>query len=218
MDLGLRQRAPHRGAPRPHHPPCLYPGDERRELGSGIGGISDNGGMEGCRQCSSGGQRSSCASAAAGNPAVRVPALRRPSRAARFRAGAAEFRGRAAEVFGNTGFRRAPDAGRLRPRPAPARCGRRGRACAARASGPCAAHARYRSGARASAEQVVTEEGRPRRDPPQNRQTASIGKKPAPPQPDAKTTATNPYSIDDPKSDRLLTFKLDQLSGAGQWI
>ena len=44
--------------------------------------------MEGCRQCSSGGQRSSCASAAAGNPAVRIPALRRPSRAARFRAAA----------------------------------------------------------------------------------------------------------------------------------
>ena len=32
MDLGLRQRAPHRRAPRPHHPPCPHPGDERREL------------------------------------------------------------------------------------------------------------------------------------------------------------------------------------------
>ena len=32
MDLGLRQRAPHRRAARPHHPPCPYPGDERREL------------------------------------------------------------------------------------------------------------------------------------------------------------------------------------------
>ena len=32
MDDGLRQRAPHRRAARPHHPPCPYPGDERREL------------------------------------------------------------------------------------------------------------------------------------------------------------------------------------------
>ena len=32
MDNGLRQRAPHRRAARPHHPPCPYPGDERREL------------------------------------------------------------------------------------------------------------------------------------------------------------------------------------------
>ena len=32
MDLRLRQRAPHRRPARPHHPPCSYPGDERREL------------------------------------------------------------------------------------------------------------------------------------------------------------------------------------------
>ena len=32
MDDGVRQRAPHRRAARPHHPPCPYPGDERREL------------------------------------------------------------------------------------------------------------------------------------------------------------------------------------------
>ena len=32
MDHGLRQRAPHRRAARPHHSPCPYPGDERREL------------------------------------------------------------------------------------------------------------------------------------------------------------------------------------------
>ena len=32
MNLGLRQQAPHRRAPRPHHPPCPYPGDERRQL------------------------------------------------------------------------------------------------------------------------------------------------------------------------------------------
>ena len=32
MDNGLRQRAPHRRAARPHHPPCPYPGDERRQL------------------------------------------------------------------------------------------------------------------------------------------------------------------------------------------
>ena len=32
MDLGVRQRAPHRRAARPHHPPCPYPGDEWREL------------------------------------------------------------------------------------------------------------------------------------------------------------------------------------------
>ena len=32
MDRGLRHRAPHRRTPRPPHPPCEYPGDERREL------------------------------------------------------------------------------------------------------------------------------------------------------------------------------------------
>ena len=32
MDDGVRQRAPHRRAARPHHSPCPYPGDERREL------------------------------------------------------------------------------------------------------------------------------------------------------------------------------------------
>ena len=32
MDDGVRQRAPHRRAARPHHPPRSYPGDERREL------------------------------------------------------------------------------------------------------------------------------------------------------------------------------------------
>ena len=32
MDYGLRQRTPHRRAPRPHHPPCPHPGDERTEL------------------------------------------------------------------------------------------------------------------------------------------------------------------------------------------
>ena len=32
MDLGVRQRAPHRRAARPHHPPCPHPGDERRKL------------------------------------------------------------------------------------------------------------------------------------------------------------------------------------------
>ena len=36
--------------------------------------------------------------------------------------------------------------------------------------------------------QVVTEQAPPPRNPPQNRQTASIGKKPAQPQPDAKIT------------------------------
>ena len=40
----------------------------------------------------------------------------------------------------------------------------------------------------ASTKHVVTEEGCPRHDPPQNRQTASIGKKPTLTQPDAKTT------------------------------
>ena len=32
MDDGVRQRAPHRRAARPHHPPRPYPGDERRQL------------------------------------------------------------------------------------------------------------------------------------------------------------------------------------------
>ena len=41
-DDGVRQRAPHRRAARPHHPPCPYPGDERRELPAQSRAVTSN--------------------------------------------------------------------------------------------------------------------------------------------------------------------------------